>query len=161
MASLVNSLVNALTGTSDSLCSILADHGFQVEYPLSLSYAHELTDYWSAACSDLHPECMVMPNNALEMSAVITALGYTQDQFAVKSGGHSPNLGFSSTHGGLLIVTENLDQVVYDPSTQTAVIGPGQTWDEAQGKLEGTGRAVVGGRLGGVGVGGLLLGGEL
>ncbi|KAF7118015.1 hypothetical protein CNMCM5793_007384 [Aspergillus hiratsukae] len=161
MASLVNSMVNALRGTSDSLCSVLADHGFQVEYPLSLSYAHELTDYWSAACSDFQPECMVMPKNAQETSAVITALGYTQDQFAVKSGGHSANLGFSSTHGGLLIVTKNLDQVVYDPSTQTAVIGPGQTWDEAQGKLEGTGRAVVGGRLGGVGVGGLLLGGGL
>ncbi|RHZ73692.1 hypothetical protein CDV55_107012 [Aspergillus turcosus] len=161
MASLVNSLINALTGTSDSLCSVLADHGFQVECPLSLSYAHELTDYWSAACSDLHPECMVMPNNAQEMSDVITALGYIQDQFAVKSGGHSPNLGFSSTQGGLLIVMENLDQVEYDPSTQTAVIGPGQRWDEAQGKLEGTGRAVVGGRLGGVGVGGLLLGGGL
>jgi FAD/FMN-containing dehydrogenase len=160
MASLVNSLVNALTGNSDSLCSVLADHGFQVEYPLSLSYAHDLTNYWSAACSDLHPECMVAPKNAQEMSDVITALGYTQDQFAVKSGGHSPNLGFSSTQGGLLIVTKNLDQVVYDPSTQTAVVGPGQRWEDVQGKLEGTGRAVVGGRLGGVGVGGLLLGGE-
>ncbi|RHZ45312.1 uncharacterized protein CDV56_102238 [Aspergillus thermomutatus] len=161
MASLVNSLVNALTGSSDSLCSVLADHGFQVEYPLSLSYTSDLTNYWSAACSDLHPECMVAPKNAQEMADVIAVLGYTQDQFAVKSGGHSPNLGFSSTQGGVLIVTKNLDQVEYDPSTQTAVVGPGQKWEDVQGKLEGTGRAVVGGRLGGVGVGGLLLGGGL
>ncbi|EAW14587.1 uncharacterized protein ACLA_076270 [Aspergillus clavatus NRRL 1] len=161
MASLIHSLVGALTGHTDTLCTVLADHGFQVEYPLSLSYTHDLNNYWSAACSDLHPECTVSPRNAQEMADVIAALGHTQDQFAVKSGGHSPNLGFSSTQGGVLVVTKNLDQVVYDASTQTAVIGPGQRWEDVQEKLEPTGRAVVGGRLGGVGVGGLLLGGGL
>lgn len=70
-----------------------------------------------------------------------------------------PNNGFSSIQGGLLIATKELNNgVAYDAETQTAKIGPGLTWSEAQDGLAGTGRTVVGGRLGGVGVGGYILG---
>lgn len=69
-----------------------------------------------------------------------------------------PNNGFASIDDGLLISTKNLDQVLYKPEDQTAVIGPGLSWEEAQAGLAGTGRTVVGGRLGGVGTGGYILG---
>lgn len=102
---------------------------------------------------------MLSPSSAQEVADIIVALQNTTDLFAVKSGGHMPNQGFASIQDGLLILTKNLNDVVYNPKTQTAVVGPGLSWEEAQDKLDGTGRALVGGRLGGVGVGGYLLGG--
>ena len=70
-----------------------------------------------------------------------------------------PNNGFASIQDGLLVSTKNLDQVDYNPDDHTAIIGPGLSWEEAQKGLDGTGRCVVGGRLGGVGIGGYMLGG--
>jgi FAD/FMN-containing dehydrogenase len=145
---------------ADNICSTIANIGIDVESPLSLNYDGNLLHYWSAACSDLKPTCMAAPSSAQEVAAIISALHDTDDLFATKSGGHMPNNGFASIDNGLLILTKNLDDVIYDAQTQTAIMGPGQSWEEAQQKLDGTGRAIVGGRLGGVGVGGYMLGGR-
>lgn len=51
-------------------------------------------------------------------------------------------------------------EVTYDPASGTVRIGPGQRWEDVMGALDGTGVTVVGGRIGEVGVGGLLLGGN-
>ncbi|KAJ5201410.1 uncharacterized protein N7498_006073 [Penicillium cinerascens] len=140
------------------ICSTLQQAGIDIEYPLTLDYSSDLTKYWSAACGDLKPTCIAAPSSAAEMSQIITELHNVETLFAVKSGGHMPNNGFASIEDGLLISTKNLDQVFYNPKDETAVIGPGLSWEEAQKGLDGTGRALVGGRLGGVGVGGYMLG---
>ncbi|KAJ6104054.1 hypothetical protein N7523_010374 [Penicillium sp. IBT 18751x] len=144
--------------THANICSTLEQAGIDIEYPLTLDYSSDLTKYWSAACSDLKPTCIAAPASAEEMSHVITELHNFDTLFAVKSGGHMPNNGFASIQDGLLVSTKNLDQVFYNPDDETAVIGPGLSWEEAQKGLDGTGRAVVGGRLGGVGIGGYMLG---
>lgn len=140
------------------ICATLEQAGIDVEYPLSLDYSTDLTKYWSAACGDLKPTCIAAPSSASEMSQIITELHNVETLFAVKSGGHMPNNGFASIEDGLLISTKNLDQVFYNPDDQTAVIGPGLSWEDAQKGLDGTGRTLVGGRLGGVGIGGYMLG---
>lgn len=140
------------------ICSTLEQAGIDIEYPLTIDYSSDLTKYWSAACGDLKPTCIAAPSSAAEMSQVITELHNVETLFAVKSGGHMPNNGFASIEDGLLVSTKNLDQVFYNPEDETAVIGPGLSWEEAQKGLDGTGRAVVGGRLGGVGIGGYMLG---
>jgi FAD/FMN-containing dehydrogenase len=140
------------------ICSTLQQANIDVEYPLSLTYNYDLTQYWSAACSDLRPTCIAAPSSAAEMSQIITELHKVETLFAVKSGGHNPNNGWASIEDGLLISTKNLNQVDYNKEEQTAVIGPGLSWEEAQAGLDGTGQAVVGGRLGGVGIGGYMLG---
>jgi FAD/FMN-containing dehydrogenase len=140
------------------ICLTLEQAGIDIEYPLSLDYSSDLTKYWSAACGDLKPTCIAAPSSAEEMSQVITELHNVETLFAVKSGGHMPNNGFASIEDGLLVSTKNLDQVFYNPDDESAVIGPGLSWEEAQKRLDGTGRAVVGGRLGGVGIGGYMLG---
>lgn len=142
------------------ICSTLAAAGIDIEYPLSLDYNVALTKYWSAACGDLKPTCIAAPSSAPEMSEVIKQPHNVETLFAVKSGGHMPNNGFASIQDGLLVSTKNLDQVFYNPDDQTAVIGPGLSWEDAQKGLD-PGRAVVGGRLGGVGIGGYMLGGTL
>lgn len=50
-------------------------------------------------------------------------------------------------------------QVDYDAATQTATIGTGLVWDQVYAGLEPHGVNVVGGRISGVGVAGLALGG--
>ena len=49
--------------------------------------------------------------------------------------------------------------VVYNPGSQTADIGVGLIWDDVYAALEPHGVNVVGGRVSGVGVAGLTLGG--
>lgn len=128
------------------ICSTLEQSGIAIEYPLALSYSSDLTKYWSAACGDLKPTCIAAPSSAGEMAQVVKELHDVDTLFAVKSGGHMPNNGFASIQDGLLISTKNLDQVFYNDDDQTAVIGPGLSWEEAQKGLDGTGRAVVGGK---------------
>jgi hypothetical protein len=48
---------------------------------------------------------------------------------------------------------------MYDQASNTATIGAGLTWDTVYSKLEPFGVTVVGGRVVGVGVGGVTLGG--
>ncbi|KAH3015798.1 hypothetical protein KXW60_007698 [Aspergillus fumigatus] len=132
------------------ICSVIKQQGIEIQKPLSPHYYKDLANYWSAACGDLKPTCIATPTSALEMSAIVKQLHNFDDLFAVKSGGHMPNNGFASIQDGLLISTENLDQVIYNPEDQTAIIGPGLTWEDAQKGLDGTGRILVGGRLGGL-----------
>ncbi|QKX59536.1 uncharacterized protein TRUGW13939_06670 [Talaromyces rugulosus] len=128
-------------------------------HQLSLAYETEIQNYWSAACTGLRPSCMMFPTSADEVADIVHALHQTDDLFAIKSGGHMPNNGFSSIQGGLLISTKKLNNIVaYDAETQTAKVGPGMTWAEAQKGLDGTGVTLVGGRMGGVGIGGYILG---
>ncbi|EEA25210.1 hypothetical protein TMatcc_006569 [Talaromyces marneffei ATCC 18224] len=145
-----------------NICSTLQNETSAVQQPKASAYESELQNYWSAACSGLRPACIVFPTSAEDVSKIITTLQGTDDLFQIKSGGHMPNNGFSSIQGGVLIATKELNnKVVYDAKTQTAKIGPGMTWAAAVNGLNGTGRTVVGGRLGGVGVGGYVLGGGL
>ncbi|KAL4943461.1 hypothetical protein BDV06DRAFT_234678 [Aspergillus oleicola] len=145
------------------ICSTLGAEGIEIERPLSLDYAAEQANYWSTACGDLKPTCIAYPSSSLEMSAIIKELHSTEDLFAVKSGGHMPNNGFASIQDGLLISTKRLDQVVFNKGDDTALVGPGLDWEDVQKALDhqNSGRAVLGGRLGGVGVGGYMLGGGL
>ncbi|KAH3257571.1 hypothetical protein KXW23_008827 [Aspergillus fumigatus] len=119
------------------ICSVIKQQGIEIQKPLSPHYYKDLANYWSAACGDLKPTCIATPTSALEMSAIVKQLHNFDDLFAVKSGGHMPNNGFASIQDGLLISTENLDQVIYNPEDQTAIIGPGLTWEDAQKGLDG------------------------
>lgn len=129
--------------------------------PLSSEYETEVHNYWSTACASLRPTCIMFPTSANEVADIVRALQQTDDLFAVKSGGHMPNNGFASIQDGVLISTKNLNNIVaYDAKTQTAKVGPGMNWGEAQKALDGTGTALVGGRMSGVGIGGYILGGK-
>lgn len=70
-----------------------------------------------------------------------------------------PNTGYNSIQGGPLLALKRMDEVKFDVSSATVRVGPGNRWHNVSTALLGTGYGVVGGRLGEVGVGGLLLGG--
>ncbi len=78
--------------------------------------------------------------------------------FAIKSGGHSLNPGFSSTTG-VHIALRRFRKTIFHENNQTVDIGPGLVWDDVYKSLEPYNVSVIGGRLTGVGVGGFTLGG--
>jgi FAD/FMN-containing dehydrogenase len=76
----------------------------------------------------------------------------------VKGGGHATNPGFSSTRG-IQISMSRFNETKVNSKFGTVEIGAGLTWDQVYATLEPTGVNVVGGRIPGVGVAGLTLGG--
>lgn len=129
---------------------------------LGIEYARQRTTYWSLANANNEPACMFFPSSAQDVAFAVSVLNnYTEVPWAVKGGGHNPNVGFSSTKDGILIALEpNMATTTLD-SDNLAHVGPGSRWIDVANELDGTGRAVVTGRLGHVGVAGLTLGGGL
>ncbi len=118
-------------------------------------------DYWNAENSLNRPACVFFPSGADEASFAVGTLNqYPSVQFALKSGGHNGNLGFSSVDQGVMIAFRPNSQYVYPaPDGKTVDIGAGSKWEDVYRALEPLGKTVVGGRLGDVGVTGLALGG--
>jgi FAD/FMN-containing dehydrogenase len=108
-----------------------------------------VNSYWSTALRDAKPACLVLPRSAQQVSAAVKVLNkYPDVQFAVKSGGHTPNERHSSIKDGVLISTRDLAGVAYDKTTQIALVKPGGEWNDVIGPLVEQGVAIVGGRLG-------------
>lgn len=149
---------SVLAGT----CTILEQKhpDIQVLYPGAQRYGITTNDYWSTGCAALKPQCVVYPRNAQQMSTVVKVLQQTTEPYAIKSGGHNPNKGMASVQGGPLISTANMNEVIYNRPSQTVRFGPGQSWENITDALKPYGVTVVGGRIGNVGVGGYMLGGE-
>lgn len=160
---LISSIVLALarSALADTCSSVEALRYINVTRSLDLAYIEEQSQYWSTSCSALIPSCIIFPKSAEEVSTVVKILANTTETFAVKSGGHNPNNGFSSVQGGPLIVTEHLDQADVNQETGVIDVGPGNRLDGIAAKLQGSGWTFVGGRIGNTGVGGLVLGGGL
>ena len=76
----------------------------------------------------------------------------------MKSGGHTTNPGFSSTPG-VQIALSRFNCTKVNAEDMTVEIGPALTWDEVYQALSPAGMSVIGGRVPGVGVAGLTLGG--
>ena len=72
-----------------------------------------------------------------------------------------PIPGYANINGGVLIALTNLNQVTLSPDKSIASVGPGRRWSEVYLALAPHGLVVLGGRVGLVGVPGLLLGGGI
>lgn len=127
------------------------------------TYKDALLDYFNAENSDNRAVCGFFPSNAEQVSfAVNTLNAYPSVKFALKSGGHNANLGFSSVDRGVLIAFRpNSQYAIPAPDGKTIDVGPGCKWEDVYTALEPLGRATVGGRLGDIGVMGFTLGGGL
>ena len=102
-----------------------------------------------------------MPRTARAAADGLAELTRRNAVFAIRSGGHSFNSGFSSTSRGVVINLSQLNAVRYDPASGTAVVGPGATWVSVYRALQSHGVTVAGGRVASVGVGGYTGGGGL
>ena len=69
--------------------------------------------------------------------------------------------GASNIQGGLTIDLANLNQIQISQDGTLTYVGAGNHWIDVYSKLEEQQLAVIGGRVAGIGVGGLTLGGTL
>ncbi|KAK0460443.1 FAD dependent oxidoreductase [Desarmillaria tabescens] len=127
-----------------------------VYYPGSSSYVADNAHY--AISSSQESLCSVEPGSAEDLGIILCILGETNTAFGVKGGGHATNQGFSSTKGVQISMTR-FNEVTYDSTTQTAVIGAGNIWDDVYKILNAQNVNILGGRVSGIGVAGFTLGG--
>lgn len=80
----------------------------------------------------------------------------------MKSGGHERGTPGSRSHqDGVVIDLVRMKGLEVADNKESVTIGPGWRWSDLYEALENVDLMVLGGRLGEVGVGGLLLGGML
>jgi hypothetical protein len=104
--------------------------------------------------------CFVKAQNTQDVSLTLKVVTIFQVPFAVRSGGHSANRGFGSVDSGILIDLSSLNDIILSPDHNFVSVGPGVKWDILYEELEKYELTVVGGRAAGVGVGGLITGGQ-
>lgn len=126
-------------------------------------YIATIYDYWNAKSEENRPSCAFYPSSAREVQVAVQVLNeHPTVNFALKGGGHNPNLGFSSVKRGVLIAFRPNSQYARpSPDLKSIDVGAGCKWEDVYSALEPWGKTVVGGRLGDVGVMGLVLGGGL
>jgi hypothetical protein len=71
---------------------------------------------------------------------------------------HTPFKGAATVEQGVVIDLSNMPSAGISKDLETTTVGPATRWDDLYEELQPLGRAVVGGRVAGVGVGGLVLG---
>ncbi|KAH9058093.1 FAD-binding domain-containing protein [Lactarius vividus] len=102
--------------------------------------------------------CSVEPGSTQDVGRILQILGNSGTPFGVKSGGHTGNRGFSSTHG-VQISLARFNTFKVNTKAQTVELGPSLAWDDVYRRLAPYKVNVIGGRIPGIGVGGLTLGG--
>jgi FAD/FMN-containing dehydrogenase len=151
----------AISAANQQICKdIKAGLSGKVSFPDEAEYVKENKDYYNIGLAELAPACIAFPTSAKDVSTIIKILNtetHKDVQFAVKSGGHSPNPGAASIKDGILIAMRHINGTVLDKEKSLAHIKPGGHWWDAMDVLKGTGQMVVAGRLGVVGIGGYLL----
>jgi FAD/FMN-containing dehydrogenase len=151
----------AATATTQQACrEIKTALPGKLWFPDEAAYVKENKDYYNIGLAELGPACIAFPASAGDVSAIIKILNtdtHKDVQFAVKSGGHSPNPGAASVKDGVLIAMRHINGTVLDKEKSLAYIKPGGHWWDVMDALKGTGHMAVGARLGAVGVGGYLL----
>ncbi|PVI05735.1 FAD-binding domain-containing protein [Periconia macrospinosa] len=127
----------------------------------SKTYPDLADNNWSMTCW-LSPKCIFQPESAMEVSKAMLITSFLGSQFAVRSGGHNPNVGFSNVGSeGVLFDLSKLNDVSLTSDGNHVSIGPGNRWGRVYQILASSGKMVIGGRANDIGVGGLLLGGGL
>lgn len=132
----------------------------QVIYPDSAVYNTILTSYFSPQVSAVHPQCFLLPKSAKDVSHIVQTLDATKSEFAVRGGGHQWFIGAASDDN-IVIDMRGLDSVVPSADSASVAVGGGATWDAVYGALDPLGLSTAGGRVAGVGVGGLTTGGGI
>lgn len=108
----------------------------------------------------LGPACVFEPSDSYQMADAVLTFQNFSSPFAVRGGGHMPIADAANINStGVLLSTAGLSQVQVSDDKKTVNVGPGNHWVDVYRGLEPYGLTVVGGRLGVVGVPGLLLGG--
>jgi hypothetical protein len=134
--------------------------GFK-QYPTVANWTSVKSLFWAQQQQSAQPACLVHIRSAEDVATIISVSRTTDCPFAVRGGGHSDIQGASNIDRGITVNMAGLSDIELDESEGVVRVGAGATWGDVYKELEKVNKTVVGGRLTGVGVGGLLLGGGL
>ncbi|KAH8671557.1 FAD binding domain-containing protein [Xylariales sp. PMI_506] len=169
----VTASAQSSTGLKDCDDLIRAGLGAQVYFSNASTYNASLSSYFSADVQQVHPLCILQPESAEQVALAVSTLNHQSSgdggDVAVRGGGHSfwPS---NNVQGGVTIDLSLMNSIAYsgctfDGSTSsvctngTVSVGSGAKWGDVFAAVEEYGMSVAGGRVGDVGVSGLLLGG--
>ncbi|KAI0186880.1 hypothetical protein EV127DRAFT_500192 [Xylaria flabelliformis] len=109
------------------------------------------------------PACVVAPSTSDEVAGIVQLISsHTTSQVAVRSGGHSPNRGFSNTDQGVTIDLRGLNKIeMHKSEADILSVGTGALWRDVYVFLGPFGRTAVGSRVASVGIGGFITGGGI
>lgn len=136
-------------------------------FPNSTIYNASLTSYWSLQEGQVHPSCIISATASSDVSLAVfllvtgNKLFPGQCQFAVRSGGHTPWAGSANIASGITIDLAAINEVTISADQSVVRIGPGNRWEDVYSVLDAFQLSTSGGRVGDVGVGGLILGGGI
>ncbi|KAF1847683.1 FAD-binding domain-containing protein [Cucurbitaria berberidis CBS 394.84] len=133
----------------------------KVEYQGDPAYDAVIRYFWSSQQQEPKPHCVFKPEKAADVSIVVLLSRLTQCRFAVRSGGHAAFAGASSADGGITVSFEKMKQISLSEDKKVASIEPGNLWFDIYTTLDKDHLAVVGGRVSGIGIGGLTTGGGI
>ncbi|KAH6695209.1 FAD binding domain-containing protein [Plectosphaerella plurivora] len=130
-------------------------------------YSRSLGSYYSKTVSEILPWCILQPKSTEEVSKAIKALAPLsaagQWHVAVRGAGHSHWANNNIAQGVTIDLAQLNTTTVHlsncGNSTHVASIGAGSRWGNVLAETEKYGLGVTGGRVAGVGVAGLVLGG--
>lgn len=139
----------------------------RISYPKSPVYNESISSYYSGQGRDIQPGCIFRPKDETEVSAflkLVTAnIGGCSSlpKFAVRSGGHMIWPGSANIEDGITIDLRAMNGTVLNEDKTVLSLGPGGIWSEVYPQLEPYNLTVMGGRVPGIGVGGLATGGGI
>ncbi|GAW18379.1 hypothetical protein ANO14919_078540 [Xylariales sp. No.14919] len=149
------------TTSAAAACSYLASAlGTGVFIPSEAGYQSSSHGNW-VQTAWASPTCAIQPTTAQQVSQAISYLARSGVHFAIRSGGHSPAPLGANINDGVLFDMSGFNSVEYDAQLGVAVVGTGMRWGDVYRHLDQYNVTVVGGRILGVGVGGLTLGSGL
>lgn len=131
----------------------------KVFFPGEAAYNSSLVSYAYVQQQVQNPGCIIKPSSAADVSAVLKILSKSSAKFALRSGGHATNPGFSNIDGGVTLDLTSLNEVTILEDGVIASVGTGASWADVYPVLDAHSRSANGGRADGVGVGGFLSGG--
>ncbi|KAK2754474.1 FAD binding domain protein [Colletotrichum kahawae] len=129
--------------------------------PDNTGYSSINEGYFSAE-EWLGPACIFTPNSAQSMATAVQRLAQSGVQFAVRGGGWMPVAGAANIDSnGILLATTNLAGLQLAEDRKSISVASGHNWADIYNYLSPEGLAVVGSRIGVVGVPGFMLGGGM
>lgn len=138
----------------------------KVSYPGNATYGSSVDSYWFQEAR-LLPSCIISPTSASDVALIVKTLSghgtkhSSLPKFAIRSGGHTPFAGAANIEDGITIDLRAMNVVSLNPDRTIASAGAGSNWDDIYKMLQPMNLTVVGGRVAGIGVGGLTTGGLL
>ena len=154
-------------GYNDSVsCSALSSVLHEkVSYPSDATYSASIRSYWFQEAR-LSPRCIVSPTSASDVALIVKILvgkggsKSNSSSFAIRSGGHTPFAGAANIENGVTVDLRAMNVVKLSEDHSVTYAGAGSIWDDIYNMLQPFNLTVVGGRVAGLGVGGLTTGGR-